>query len=306
MSGPSYIGRFAPSPTGPLHLGSLIAAVGSFLEARSRGGRWLVRIEDLDPPREVPGAADQILRQLEAYGLHWDDEVVYQSRRESHYLDALAALRRGGRAYDCGCSRREIAEAGLEGMDGPVYPGTCRGGLPDGREARTVRLLTDDRIVAFRDRVQGPIRQRLESAVGDFVIRRADGLFAYQLAVVVDDAAQGITEVVRGADLLASTPRQVFIQGLLGLPTPSYLHLPMAIGTDGQKLSKQTQAPALPLEDPLPPLREALRFLGQPSPPTDRLAEFWASAIAHWDPRRIPPVDRIDVSAAGETATPLR
>jgi glutamyl-Q tRNA(Asp) synthetase len=305
MSGPSYTGRFAPSPTGPLHFGSLIAAVGSFLEARCRGGGWLVRIEDLDPPREVPGAADRILRQLEAYGLHWDGEVVYQSRREPHYLDALARLRQAGRAYDCGCSRREIAAVGLEGTDGPIYPGTCRGGLPVGREARTVRLLTDDRVVEFRDRVQGPIRQRLDSEVGDFVVRRADGLFAYQLAVVVDDAAQGITEVVRGADLLASTPRQVFIQGLLDLPTPSYLHLPVAVAADGQKLSKQSQAPALPLDDPLPALREALRFLGQPVPITDRLEELWASAIAHWDPQRIPPVRRIDVSPPAVATTAL-
>lgn len=300
MSQPAYVGRFAPSPTGPLHFGSLIAAVASFLQARSQQGRWLVRMEDLDPPREVPGAADQILRLLEAYGLGWDGEVLYQSRRAELYRSILERLQEAGHAYECGCSRKEIAASAPSGAVGPIYPGTCRGGLATGRIARAIRLRTHDEVIELEDRVQGPLRQRLESEIGDFVILRGDGLFAYQLAVVVDDAAQGITEIVRGADLLTSTPRQVFLQHVLGLATPSYLHVPVAVTPDGDKLSKQTLAPALPLNDPVPHLLDALGFLNQRPPLELRAAgleELWDWAIRHWDWRRIPRVSSICVNA---------
>lgn len=221
-----YVGRFAPSPTGRLHFGSLIAATGSYLQARSQGGRWLVRIDDLDPPRQQPGASAHILRTLEAYGLHWDGEVVYQSRRTSVYLHALEKLLDTGHAYHCDCSRKDVDARGRIGPFGLVYPGTCRArGLSSGR-GRSLRLRTHDRPISFDDALQGHYGQRLESEVGDFIVRRADGLIAYHLAVVVDDAAQGVTQVARGADLLDSTPRQIHLQQLLGLPTPDYLHLP--------------------------------------------------------------------------------
>ncbi len=286
-----YIGRFAPSPTGPLHFGSLVAALGSYLQARSRGGRWLVRMEDLDPPREVPGAADAILRTLESYGFAWDGEVMYQSRRSAHYRDVLDTLLARGDAYECGCTRREIAAAGREGREGPVYPGTCRHGLPPGKVARAIRLRTHDEFIRFDDALQGTIEQQLESEIGDFVVLRADGLFAYQLAVVVDDAEQGITDVVRGADLLDSTPRQIHLQHVLGYPTPRYMHLPVAVNREGQKLSKQTHARALNPLDPVPALFTALAFLNQ-HPPTalrdDTLESLWSWALTHWDPDRIP------------------
>ncbi|MFW5452860.1 tRNA glutamyl-Q(34) synthetase GluQRS [Thioalkalivibrio sulfidiphilus] len=261
-----YIGRFAPSPTGPLHFGSLVAALASWLDARRHGGRWLLRIEDLDPPREVPGAADAILRTLEAFGLSWDGPVLYQSSRLETYWAALDELRAAGHAYDCGCTRREIAEAGQPGLDGPVYPGTCRAGLPPGKAPRAVRLRTEAGEITFTDRMQGPIRQDVAREVGDFVIRRADGYFAYQLAVVVDDAFQGITHVVRGADLLDSTPRQILLQRLLGLPTPAYLHHRLVLTPEGEKLSKQTHAPAVDDTNPVPTLIRALEFLGEPVP----------------------------------------
>ncbi len=241
MEKPSrYRGRFAPSPTGPLHFGSLVAAVGSFLHARAQGGEWRVRIEDLDPPREVSGAADDILRTLDSFGLHWDGEVMYQSRRCETYEAALAQLKDAGVLYPCACTRREIADSSVSGLEGPVYPGTCRAGLAPGRVARAWRVRTDNRAIEFEDGLQGVIRSALEDDIGDFVVQRADGFFAYQLAVVVDDAAQGISEIVRGADLLDSTPRQIHLQRLLGLPTPGYLHLPIVLNANGEKLSKQT------------------------------------------------------------------
>lgn len=261
------MGRFAPSPTGPLHFGSLVAAAASWLDARRHGGRWLVRMEDLDPPREIPGAADAILRSLEAFGLTWDGTVLYQSTRYGAYREAVKRLRVSGHAYDCACTRREIARAGHPGLDGPVYPGTCRDGLPPGRHARAVRLRTEPGTMEFRDRAQGPIRQDVARAVGDFVIRRADGYFAYQLAVVVDDAHQGITHVVRGADLLDSTPRQILLQRVLGLPTPEYLHHPLVLTPEGDKLSKQTHAPPVDDGNPVATLMAALAFLGEPTPP---------------------------------------
>jgi glutamyl-Q tRNA(Asp) synthetase len=285
-----YRGRFAPSPTGPLHFGSLVAAVGSYLEARSRGGEWLVRMEDLDLPRVQPGAASDILRTLEAFGLHWDGEVMVQSARNEAYRAALAELEKLGAAYPCACTRKEIADSALAGVDGPVYPGTCRAGLPEGRAGRAMRVRTEAHPVAFDDALQGRISQNLESEVGDFVIRRADGLHAYQLAVVVDDAEQGVTHIVRGADLLDSTPRQIYLQQLLGLPTPAYLHLPVAVNERGEKLSKQTLAPALREDHRVAQLCAALAFLGQTPPAELKEADldaFWRWAVANWRVERV-------------------
>ena len=296
-----YRGRFAPSPTGPLHFGSLAAAVGSWADARAHGGEWLVRMEDLDPPREIPGAADAILRALEALGLEPDGPVVRQSGRGDAYRAALDRLRDRGVLFACGCTRKEIADSGLPGSDGGVvYPGTCRNGPPPGRAARALRARVDDAVIAFDDALQGEVRQDLAREAGDFVLLRADGLFAYQLAVVVDDAAQGITDVVRGADLLDSTPRQVFLQRALGLPTPRYLHLPVATNAAGEKLSKQTGAPALDGSRPGAALVAALRFLGQPAPADlerapARTVLDWAAA--NWDRARLPRRRAIAVSS---------
>jgi glutamyl-Q tRNA(Asp) synthetase len=288
-----YRGRFAPSPTGPLHFGSLIAAAGSFLEARARGGEWLVRIDDLDPPRVVPGAADDILRTLEAYGLHWDGTVVYQSARYDAYHAMLHRLRGLGLTYYCSCSRREIADSALPGIEGYVYPGTCRGGPVRDRLARALRVSTRGARIEFDDGLQGKVAQDLEKDSGDFVLYRSDRVFAYQLAAAVDDTEQGITDVVRGSDLLASTPRQIYLQRLLGLPTPRYAHLPVAANEHGEKLSKQTHAAPVDPRKPFPALVTALAFLGQ-DPPQDLLAgtiaEFWAWAIANWSLPRVPRV----------------
>lgn len=265
---PAYTGRFAPSPTGPLHFGSLVAALGSFLDARAHGGRWLVRIEDLDPPREAPAAADAILRVLETFGLCWDGPVLYQHTRLNAYQTALDRISSAGRTYPCACSRREIADSGVRGLEGPVYPGTCRHGWSSGKHPRAIRVrVPDDGILEFHDMLQGTTRQNLALDIGDFVLRRADGCFAYQLAVVVDDAFQQVTHVVRGADLLLSTPRQIYLQRLLGLPTPIYMHLPVVMTASGDKLSKQTGATALATTHPSQPLAEALRFLGLLPPP---------------------------------------
>lgn len=272
-----YRGRFAPSPTGPLHQGSLVAAVASYLDARRQGGRWLVRMEDVDEPRSVPGAADRILRTLEAFGLVWDEPVVYQSRRKELYRAALERLRQVGHVYPCGCTRKEIADS-VSGQGGEVpYPGTCRNGLAPGRTARAWRVRVADETIAYVDRAQGPQSQNLERAVGDFVLLRADGYFAYQLAVVVDDADQGITDVVRGADLLDSTPRQIYLQQLLGYAMPRFLHVPLVRNEAGEKLSKQTRAAAV--EPSGGALREALRFLGEEPPPDLTPAELLPWAI---------------------------
>ncbi len=279
-------GRFAPSPTGPLHFGSLIAALGSFLEARRRGGEWLVRIEDVDTPRTAPGATTAILRALERYGLHWDGPVIHQSQRAAHYQAALESLLDAGWVYPCTCSRQALAGC-RRGRDGaPIYPGTCRAGPHQIDRPTALRLRVTDAPLTFQDAIQGEYRQQLEREVGDFVLRRADGVFAYQLAVVVDDAAQGVTQVVRGADLLDSTPRQIVLQRLLGLPTPDYAHLPVAVDRRGDKLSKQTGAPPLDEHNPGPVLWVALRFLGQQPPPElarESVATIIAWAIAHWD-----------------------
>ena len=257
-----YVGRFAPSPTGPLHFGSLVAALASYLEARAADGKWLLRIEDLDPPREPRGAADEILRALERLGLGWDGPVHYQSARSARYGAVLDDLARRGFAYPCACTRKEFGDSALA-LDGArVYPGTCRRGLA-GRPARAVRLRTHDAPIAFEDAVQGWVEQRVESTVGDFVLRRADSLWAYQLAAVVDDLDDGVTHVVRGADLLGSTARQIHLQRLLGARSPRYAHVPIAINAAGEKLSKQTGARPIDLSDPARELARARRFLGQ-------------------------------------------
>ena len=295
-------GRFAPSPSGPLHFGSLVAALGSFMMARSEGGRWLLRIEDIDTPRVVPGAADAILHTLEAFGLCWDGPVTYQSHRLPYYKDALSRLLAAGLAYPCSCSRQEVARTATKPLGTLVYPGTCRHGPLRLDQLTAIRLRTDARIICFHDLLQGFYSQCLETAVGDFLIRRADGLFTYQLAVVVDDAAQGITQVVRGSDLLESTPRQIYLQHLLGLPTPGYHHLLVAVDRFGYKLSKQTQAEPVNYRQPAPSLLAALRFLGQNPPPelaATRLDEVWSWALANWRPERIPALTTL-----GWTQTP--
>lgn len=262
-----YRGRFAPSPTGPLHIGSLVTALASWLDARSHGGQWIVRIEDIDYPRCIKGADEDILHTLAALGLHPDEPPVWQSQRETLYADALRALDAAGQLYPCGCSRKEIADSLLhvrERHQTLGYPGTCRHGL-HGKLPRAWRVRVPDGAAAticFDDRWQGRQCQNLETELGDFVLRRADGLWAYQLAVVVDDAAQGITHVVRGADLLDSTPRQIHLQQLLGVPTPAYLHVPVVVNAEGEKLSKQSGAQAIDLRDPLAALREAGAHLG--------------------------------------------
>jgi len=310
---PAYRGRFAPSPTGPLHFGSLAAAVGSYLDAKKHHGTWLVRMEDLDTPRCVPGAADGILRTLEAFGLHWDGEIICQSRRTPAYEAALQRLKESGAAYPCCCTRREIADSALHGIDGFVYPGTCRKGLSherstpawrvrtdklisvrpepvEGREGHFDRLSPNGSIIEFDDALQGHLTQHLETEIGDFVVKRADGLFAYQLAVVVDDAFQGITHVVRGADLLHSTPRQIHLQRLLGFPVPHYMHLPIAVNAQGEKFSKQTLAPAIATDDAVATLLAVLKFLRQ-QPPAElrqgRVGEVLAWAVENWRPERM-------------------
>lgn len=271
------IGRYAPSPTGPLHFGSMVAAVASYLNAKAAGGRWLVRIDDLDPPREQDGAADLILRTLEAAGLAWDGDVTWQSRRGEAYAAALEALAAAGMTFGCACSRRETGSA--------IYPGTCRQGVPDGRAARSVRVRVDDVVVRFVDRVQGPVSDRIAASCGDFVVRRADGLVAYHLAVVVDDAAAGVTEVVRGADLLALTPRQIYLQSLLQLPQPAYAHIPVVVDDAGTKLSKQTGAAAVTPALAPAAVYAALDFLRLGPPPALRRAapaELLDWGLAHW------------------------
>ncbi|MFI5198670.1 MAG: tRNA glutamyl-Q(34) synthetase GluQRS [Thermoanaerobaculia bacterium] len=288
-------GRFAPSPTGPLHLGSLVAALGSWLFARAKGGRWLVRMEDLDAPRVVPGAADEILRALERYGLTWDGEVVFQSRRLAHYDAALEILLKRKMAYPCTCSRADLARAASapdrsDPLPAVVYPGTCRDGLAPGKQARAVRFRVPDGVFTFEDLVLGSFSEDVAAAAGDFVVKRADGPFAYQLAVVVDDAAQDVTEVVRGADLLDSTARQIVLQQALRLPTPAYAHLPLVLSPAGAKLGKRDGA--LPLETlDEARLRATLAFalgaLGQEAPegaPPEMLSE----ARAHFSPGHIP------------------
>jgi glutamyl-Q tRNA(Asp) synthetase len=289
MKYPGYVGRFAPSPTGPMHFGSLVAALGSCLEARVRGGRWLLRMEDVDEPRCSCAAADDILRTLENCGFAWDGEVVVQSRRKAKYREAMDRLRLAGLVYPCACSRRELADSALASDGATIYPGTCRNGLPAGKEARAWRLRVDEKTLCFDDALQGRCCQDMARDVGDFVLLRADGYFAYQLAVVVDDADQGVTHIVRGADLLDSTLRQIYLQQCLGLPVPAYAHLPVALNAAGEKLSKQTRAAAI--EAGAPVLVEALAFLGQRPPPElarEDVAAVWNWALANWELMEVP------------------
>jgi glutamyl-Q tRNA(Asp) synthetase len=288
---PTYRGRFAPSPTGPLHLGSLVAAVASYLEARSRNGEWLLRIENLDPLRETAGSSKEILSTLEALEMEWDGEVVYQNRRNKAYRDALGILEKRNLIYPCVCSRKEIVDSSIIGIEGPVYPGTCRDGPLHEAKRSSWRIRADNNPIEFRDALRGQVRQRLQTDIGDFVLRRADGIFAYQLAVVVDDAWQGITHVVRGEDLLNSTPRQIYLQRLLGYQTPTYMHLPVVVDAQGEKLSKQTRAAPVGSSDRVSQLITAMRFLGQ-TPPAElmesNLASFWKWAMENWKPETIP------------------
>lgn len=290
-----YIGRFAPSPTGPLHFGSLLAATASFLDARAHQGKWLLRMEDLDKPREVAGAADDILRTLTAFGFQWDGEVVYQSQQLSRYQAILEALQQQQRVYPCGCSRREIADIAKAGSDGLIYPGTCRNGLQD-KPARSWRLLVPEVAISVEDKIQSTVRQHLSRDVGDFILRRADSIFAYQLAVVADDAWQGVTHIVRGADLLESTPRQILLQRYLYYPEPSYAHLPVATDHDGRKLSKQNRAEPVRVEENGRVLCEVLTLLGL-QPPADlasaTLADIWHWAIHHWQIDNVPRCRRL-------------
>lgn len=291
-----YRGRFAPSPTGPLHFGSMVAAVGSFLQARHQGGEWWLRIEDIDPPRELPGAADAIQRSLERLGLGWDGAVSYQSRRRTAYLDAIADLRRNRLIYPCRCSRKDLATRHPAAVESLIYDGYCRRAYTTPTAPAALRLITPDTSINFEDQLRGPFPQNLATDVGDFVIQRADGLFAYQLAVVVDDAEQGMTEIVRGADLLDNTPRQIYLQQQLGLTTPRYAHLPVAINELGQKLSKQTGAPGIDPLQPQPLIIKILEFLGQ-QPPAElidaSLDELWQWAIMYWRLENVPREDRL-------------
>ena len=289
---PPYVGRFAPSPTGPLHFGSLLAAFGSWLFARRAGGTWLVRIEDLDPPREIAGAAEGQLRALAAFGLHGDLPVMRQSERHDAYAAALAQLVAHGHAFECHCSRADLAG------EGGIHRACVAGAR---REDPAIRLrVPDATLVGFEDLLRGPQQQDVARDVGDFVLRRTDGLWAYQLAVVVDDAAQGITDVVRGADLLDSTPRQILLQRLLGLPTPRYAHLPLVLGEDGKKLSKSSAALPVNPDNPLPALHAAWRALGQDAACLEGAASVPAllrAALAGFEPKRIPGGDTVDLAA---------
>jgi glutamyl-Q tRNA(Asp) synthetase len=285
-----YIGRFAPSPTGPLHAGSLVAALASYLDARVFHGVWLVRIEDIDEGRSARGAAEGILALLHTLGMDSNREVVWQSRRKQLYQAACERL--AAHAYPCGCNRREVADSRLGlGADGAaIYPGTCRAGLAPGRNARSLRLQVPDAgdnagLITFNDRFAGTVSQLLAAESGDFVLKRADGFWAYQLAVVVDDAQQGVTDVVRGADLLDSTPRQIYLQRLLGVPTPRYLHVPVVRNASGEKLSKQTGALAVVPGDEaaaVAALLDAARFLGLPLERAESVAAFWRAAVPAW------------------------
>lgn len=286
-----YIGRFAPSPTGLLHIGSLLIALASYADARANRGKWLVRMEDLDPPREMPGAAAHILHTLEAFGFEWDGEVVWQSRRHSLYRDALGRLKEKGLLYPCYCSRKDWQAAAAQGADGFVYNGRCR--RPEDRphtdKPPAWRIRVNDETIGFDDGIVGHYAQNLARDIGDFVLLRADGFWAYQLAVVADDADQGITHIVRGQDLLVSTPRQIYLQRCLGFATPHYAHLPLLVNKHGQKWSKQTLAPALDENHKEQLLRQVLQYLNlPPAPEVSRPQALLSWAIEHWQPHKIP------------------
>ena len=286
-----YIGRFAPSPTGLLHIGSLLTALASYADARANRGKWLVRMEDLDPPREMPGAAAHILHTLEAFGFEWDGEVVWQSRRHSLYRDALGRLKEKGLLYPCYCSRKDWQAAAAQGADGFVYNGRCR--RPEDRphtdKPPAWRIRVNDETIGFDDGIVGHYAQNLARDIGDFVLLRADGFWAYQLAVVADDADQGITHIIRGQDLLVSTPRQIYLQRCLGFATPHYAHLPLLVNKHGQKWSKQTLAPALDENHKEQLLRQVLEYLNlPPAPEVSRPQALLSWAIEHWQPHKIP------------------
>lgn len=286
-----YRGRFAPSPTGPLHFGSLIAATGSYLQAKSQQGEWLLRIDDIDPPREVDGASDAILQTLEHFGFEWDGPVTYQSARHDLYQAALDTLQHEGKIYPCACTRKSIAETQALSTNNNIYPGTCRKGLRQGQSERMLRMNTEGAVIQFDDRLQGHCHYPLETAVGDYVVLRADGLYSYQLATSIDDAEQGITEVVRGYDLLDSTPCQIHLQQSLGLASPEYCHLPIILNEQGQKLCKQHRAPPLDSTQAPALLWQALSLLGQ-QPPAELALEslhtLWQWAGTHWQMDKIP------------------
>ena len=282
----SYRGRFAPTPSGPLHFGSVIAALGSYLEARHHDGQWLLRFDDLDQPRVQPGAADSILRDLESLGLEWDETPVYQSHNPRIYEEKLEQLQRAGQTYACGCSRREVRG---------VYTGKCRNGLEAGRQARSIRLRVPTDDMEFHDRLHGLQRFNLTRCTGDFIIRRADHIIAYHLTTVIDDAAAGITDIVRGSDLLASTAPQIRLQQILQYPTPAYLHLPVALDANSRKISKQNRAPPIAGQPPSQVLWQALEFLGQAPEAgleTVPIRDLLDWAIQHWDSSTIPPLNR--------------
>lgn len=283
------VGRFAPSPTGPLHFGSLVAAVASYCDVKSRNGQWLLRIEDVDQTRCLPNVSDDIINTLQRFGFEWDAEIIYQSQRTDLYARALSQLHQQGLAYPCTCSRKEIADSStLQGIEGILYPGTCLVQPIKPGMAAVWRIKTDARTIQFHDRIQGAQQHQMHQDIGDFVIQRADGLFSYQLAVVVDDAMQGITHVVRGADLLHSTTRQIYLQQHLGHPTPVYAHIGLVRNAQGQKLSKQTLAAALPSDNLASTLRSAFDFLPQlpnPAPALQSIPALWQWAMESWQLR---------------------
>ena len=278
-----YRGRFAPSPTGPLHFGSIVAALASYLDARHHQGKWLLRIDDLDTLRERPGSAAQILSTLDHFGLHWDEEIVYQSQHLRLYQQALVELQKNGLVYGCNCSRKRIAKIATAGVEGFIYPGNCRDLGISRTTSHSLRLRTNNLDTRFDDRIAGTITQCIESEIGDFLIRRGDGLFAYQLAVAVDDHEQGVTHIVRGEDLLLSTPRQIYLQQLLKMPRPAYAHFTLVTNADGSKLSKSSDAWPVDTSNPVKTLNQALKFLGQQQVPAESVGEFWPQAIRQWD-----------------------
>lgn len=281
MTSVPVIGRFAPSPTGDLHFGSLVSAVGSYLEAKSAGGRWLLRIEDIDPPREIAGSASRIINDLSRLGMEPDSPVLYQSSRLDAYQQALNQLLDKGLAYPCACSRKDLPASG-------IYPGKCKNGILGGKEPRSIRFCVNGNLCEFTDQLQGHISDAPADIKGDFIIHRADGLFAYQLAVVVDDDFQAVTQVVRGADLLDSTSRQICLQKALGFVSPDYLHLPLAVSCDGKKLGKRYQDDPVESQHPAKTIKEVLHFLGQNSPDGLSLNALWDWALEHWDRALIP------------------
>lgn len=288
-----YRGRFAPSPTGPLHFGSLIAAITSYAQARTHQGKWLVRIEDVDQPRCDAESTTLILKALETYGMNWDEEIIYQSQRTHVYQSALDTLSSKKLSYGCACSRKLLIKNTTSNNKARIYPGTCSTGVAKGKTAHSIRLRTNKQKICFNDMLQGSFTQDIPNEVGDFIIRRGDGLTAYQLAVVVDDDEQHITDVVRGSDMLDSTPRQILLQRYLNYATPNYMHTPLALNADGTKLSKQSKAPPINLDDPRPTLINALNFLCQHPPAelqeTD-VETIWAWALEHWSVTAIPAV----------------